>query len=50
MENYDFNDEEIMSNYINLLKSISIRIREYPIEFFYNEVNLLFFLILILNL
>lgn len=39
----DFSDEEILSYYVSLIKSISLRISEESIQFFINEKNVNYF-------
>ena len=36
---YDFKDDDIVDYYINFLKSLSLKIFQYPIELFYNKVT-----------
>ena len=36
---FDFSDEEVMAYYISFLKTLSLRLNEHTIHFFYNEVS-----------
>ena len=35
---FDFSDEEVMAYYISFLKTLSLRLNEHTVHFFYNEV------------
>lgn len=35
---FDFSDEEVMAYYISFLKTLSLKLNNHTIHFFYNEV------------
>lgn len=37
---FDFSDEEIMAYYISFLKTLSLKLNNHTVHFFYNEVRL----------
>ena len=43
---FDFSDEEVMAYYISFLKTLSLRLNEHTINFFYNEVLFVYFKLL----
>lgn len=36
---FDFSDEEIMAYYISFLKTLSLKLNNHTVHFFYNEVS-----------
>lgn len=36
---FDFSDEEIMAYYISFLKTLSLKLNNHTVHFFYNEVR-----------
>lgn len=40
---FDFSDEEVMAYYISFLKTLSLRLNKHTINFFYNEVLIVYF-------
>lgn len=38
---FDFSDEEIMAYYISFLKTLSLKLNNHTVHFFYNEVRCL---------
>ena len=38
MFNWDFQDDEIVDYFINFIKSLSLKLENYPIDLFYNNV------------
>ena len=36
---FDFSDEEIMAYYISVLKTLSLKLHNHTVHFFYNEVS-----------
>lgn len=39
---FDFSDEEIMAYYISFLKTLSLKLNNHTVHFFYNEVRCFF--------
>jgi hypothetical protein len=36
---FDFSDEEVMAYYISFLKTLSLKLNDHTVHFFYNEVS-----------